>query len=125
MFSLARQFLIRLIILIIAISPVQITMAIDFDQHSQATTCQMSQEQPAEIMVKIMGEACKSDQDNHCVDLSVCSVQYNVSSLYSSGLFQLTARTVIHKKFIAERDAVSTQYPELLKRPPRIYPFIT
>jgi len=120
MFYFDRQLIIRLLILVMAISPVQITMAIDIDQNNQAMNCQNSQVQPANIMEKIMGGGCQSDQSSHCVDLSVCVTQHNFSSMQSSNSFLLLARAAIHKKFVADIDAVSTHYPELLRRPPKV-----
>jgi hypothetical protein len=114
-----RQFFSRLLILIMTISPVQITMAIDLDQHNQAMKCQISQAQLANTTVGNTSEGCTSDYNGHCVDLSVCVAQYNLSS-YSSSSFLLITRAVTHTKFIPDNDSVSTHYPELLKRPPKV-----
>jgi len=103
-----------------AISPVQITMALAIDQNNQVEYCQISQVHPADIMEKIMGGACQSDQSSHCVNLSVCVTQHNFSSMKSSNSFLLLTRAVIRNKFIAVSDAVSTHYPELLRRPPKV-----
>ena len=116
----ARQFFSRLLILVMAIGPVQITMAIDLDQHNQAMNCQMSQAQQVGITVNNTDENCTSDYSGHCVDLSVCVVQYNFSSFYSANSFLLMSRAVTHTKFIPDNDAVSSRYPELLKRPPKV-----
>jgi hypothetical protein len=115
-----RQFINRLLILIMTISPVQITMAIDLDQHSQAMNCQNSQAQPPDTTVNNTSGDCPSDYGEHCVDLSVCGVQFNFSSFYSSKSFLLITRAVTHTKFIPDNDAVPTHYPELLKRPPKV-----
>ena len=120
MFKFSRLFLFRLLILVMAISPVQITMAIDFGHNNLVKNCQISKARTADFMERIMDEGCKSDQKNHCVDLSVCVTQHNFSSMKSSNSFLLLTRAVIHKKFIADSDAVSTQYPELLRRPPKV-----
>jgi len=116
---LTRQFFSRLLILVMTISPVQITMAIDLDQHNQAMNCQISQVQLTSITFNNTSDDCTSDYNGHCVDLSVCVAQYNFS-LYSSNSFLLMSRAATHTKFMPDKDSVSTQYPELIKRPPKI-----
>jgi len=120
MIYFSRQFISRLLILIMTISPVQITMAIDLDQHNQAMNCQISQAQLPNTRVSIPGEDCTSDYGEHCVNLSVCGAQFNFSSLYSPNAFLLIPRAVTHTKFIPDNDAISTRYPELVKRPPKV-----
>lgn len=115
-----RQFFSRLLILIMTISPVQMTMAIDLDQHNQAMNCQILQAQLLNTTVSDTSGDCTSHYGEHCVDLSVCGAQFNFSSLYSSNSSLLMARAVIHTKFIPDNDAVSTHYPELIKRPPKV-----
>jgi hypothetical protein len=115
-----RQFLSRLLILIMAISPVQMTMAIDLDQHTQAVNCKFSQAQLPDTTISNTSGDCTSEYGGHCVDLSVCGAQINFSSLYSSNSFLLVSRTLAHAKFIPGNDAVSTRYPELFKRPPKV-----
>jgi hypothetical protein len=102
------------------INPVQMTMAIDLDQHNQAMNCQISQAQLPSTTVGNTGTDCTSDYGEHCVDLSVCGAQFNFFSLYSSNSFLLVTRTLAHAKFIPGNDAVSTRYPELFKRPPKV-----
>jgi len=114
-----RQFFSRLLILIMAISPVQITMATDLDQHTQAMNCQISQAQFHNTAVSQTSGDCTSDHSEHCVNLSVCGAQFNFSSLYSSNSFLLMTRAVTHSKFVPDNDAISTHYPELFKRPPK------
>jgi hypothetical protein len=115
-----RQFFSRLLILIMAISPVQMTMAIDLDQHNQSMNCQISQAQLPDTTISNTSVDCTSEYGEHCVDLSVCGAQFNFSSLYSSNSFLLVTRILAHAKFIPDNDAVSTHYPELFKRPPKI-----
>jgi hypothetical protein len=117
---LTRQFFSRLLILIMTISPVQMTMAIDLDQHNQAVNCQVSQAQLPDTTISNTSGGCTSEYGEHCVDLSVCGAQFNFSSLYSSKSFLLITRAVTHTKFTADNDAVSSRYPELLKRPPKV-----
>jgi hypothetical protein len=115
-----RQFFSRLLILIMTISPVQITMAIDLDQHSRAMNCQISQAQLSGTDVNNLSRDCTSDYSGHCVDLSVCVAQYNFTSWYSSNSFLLFTRMATHTKYMPDSDAFSTHYPELLKRPPKV-----
>jgi hypothetical protein len=114
-----RQFFSRLLILIMTISPVQITMAVDLDQHNQAMNCQVSQAQLSSTGVNSLSGDCTSNHSGHCVDLSVCGAQYNFTS-YSSNSFLLISRAATHTKYMPDDDLVSTRYPELLKRPPKI-----
>ena len=116
---LTRQFFSRLLILIMTISPVQITMAIDLDQSNQAMNCQISQAELSGTGVNSLSGDCTSDYSRHCVDLSVCGAQYNFTS-YSSNLFLLMSRAATLTKFMPDNDSVSTHYPELVKRPPKI-----
>lgn len=117
---LTRQFFSRLLILVMTISPVQITMAIDLDQHDQSMKCQISQAQLTSTATNNLNADCNSNYNGHCVDLSVCVGQYNFSSWYSSSSFLLMSRAATHTKFLPDNDSVSTHYPELVKRPPKI-----
>jgi hypothetical protein len=101
------------------ISPVQITMAIDIDQHNQAMNCQISPAQLTSTSVNNTSDDCPSDYSGNCVDVSVCVAQYNFS-LYSSNSFLLITRAATHTKFMPDNDSVSSHYPELLKRPPKV-----
>ncbi len=103
-----------------AIAPIQITMAIDFDQSEQATTCQNSPSRIPETGGKKTGGECAPEYSVNCVDFSVCGVQTSLSSFYSLNSFLLVARTETHQKIIADSGAVSTQYPEILRRPPKV-----
>ena len=114
-----RHFFSRLLILVMTISPVQITMAIDLDQSNQTMNCQISQAQLSGTGVNSLSGDCTSDYSKHCVDLSVCGAQYNFTS-YSSNSILLITRVLTHTKFLPDNDAVSTHYPELLKRPPKV-----
>ena len=120
MLYFSRQFLTQLLILIMVISPVQVTMAIDIGQLGQAMTCQVSQVQLTDMTDKNMDEKCTSGYGDHCAELSVCGAQNNISSLHSVNSFLLMARATDYKKIVADSDSVRTHYPELLKRPPKI-----
>ena len=118
MLYIVRQIIARLLILIIAISPVQITMAVEIDQHIEAMHCQNSQVPPTNVMHR-MGGACEPDQSSHCVVVSVCVTPLNLASLKSSNSFQLLARDATPSLFVPDKDTVPTHYPEPLKRPPK------
>lgn len=120
MFNFYRHFFSSLLILVMIINPIQIAQAIDFDRPEQATPCQISQERfPAVVDLISTGGSCISDQGSHCVDSSVCVAQSNFTSLRSSGSIVLTIQVITKLKFVVEGDAVSTHYPELLRRPPK------
>lgn len=119
MLYISRQFLAQLLILIMVVSPVQITMAIDIDQLGQAMACQVSQVQLANMTDKNMDGKCTPEFGGHCMELSVCGAQNNISSLHSVNLFLLVARATAYKNFVVDSDSVRTHYPELLKRPPK------
>lgn len=121
MLKFSRQSLIRLLIAIMAIGPVQVSMAVESGQGSQPMNCQSSMAQHTDIMGKIMdGNNCPSDQESHCMVLPVCSTAYNFFPLQTSDSVLFIARSAIHKKFIAGSDSISSYYPDLLKRPPRV-----
>ena len=115
-----RKFFSRLLIFILIINPVQITIASDFDQHSGTMNCQVSQERVPGATVKIPGDGCKPDNQEHCSDISVCVMHNNLSAFYSNNSFLLVPRAFAQKKFVPENETVSTQYPDLLKRPPKV-----
>jgi hypothetical protein len=82
--------------------------------------CQISQTQLPNTIASNTGDDCSSDYGKHCVDFSVCGAQFNFSSLYSLHSFLLISRAATHTKYMPDDDLVSTRYPELLKRPPKV-----
>jgi hypothetical protein len=120
MFNANKQFIARFVILIMAISPVQITIATDFDQHGTEMNCQISSvSSPAPAYMNI-DDNCGIENSSHCVDLSVCAAQTNFISLRSSGPLIFSPGVATLLKFTTDNQSISTNYPELLRRPPKV-----
>lgn len=110
------QFITWLLVLIMVINPVQVTMAADTDQNSQGVNCQMSFIPMSDTSP---GNHCPMLHDEKCQQHTGCVVQLTVTALPLLHSLLLTQRPISSLKFIIEKDAFNTQYPSLLKRPPR------
>ncbi len=119
MLNFSRQSLIRLLIFIVAISPVQITMAVDFDPPGQNVDCQILPVQSADWADANMEDSCGLDKSDHCIDTSVCAAHTNFTSLRSSISLLVSPDAVTLLRFTSNNEAMSTNYPGLLKRPPK------
>jgi len=117
MFNINKQFIAWFMVLIIAISPVQITIATDFDQHSTDMNCQISSLPSPNMNID---DNCGVEDSGHCLNLSVCAAQINFISLRSSSPLIFSPGAVTQLKFTADNQSISTNYPELLRRPPKV-----
>jgi len=116
MILLAKQFFYCFLVLIMIISPVQVSMAADFDQHDHAPKCQMNMN--AEISIgNSMG--CAMQHDEHCQEHAGCVGQFHSSSLQNSHSFLSASRASNSVKFISKNDTILNIYHSLLKRPPK------
>ena len=118
MFNINKQLIARFLVLIMAISPVQITIATDFNQHGAEMNCQVSSVPSPAFAYMDMNHNCGIENNSRCVDLSMCAAQTNFVSLRSSSppIFAPGVATLL--KFKADNQSISTIYPELLRRPP-------
>lgn len=122
MLYFSRQCLIRLLVLVIAISPVQIAMAIDFDAPGQTVYCQVAAVQSFDWSGDMKRDAaCVTENSDHCGDISVCVAQTSFTSLRSSISLLLPPVNATRLKFITNNASMSTNYPGLLKRPPKAW----
>jgi len=119
MLNFSLQSLIRLLILILAINPIQITMAIDFDPPDQNMNCQISPALSLGSFDTNMDDSCGVEKNGHCIDLSVCAAHTNFTSLRSSIPLLLSPAVVTLLRFTRNNESMSTNYPGLLKRPPK------
>ena len=119
MLNFSQRFLIRLLIFIVAISPVQITMAVDFDPPGQNMDCQILPLQSADWADTNMDDSCALEKSGHCIDLSVCAAHTSFTSLRSSISLLLSPAAVTLLRFTNNNESMSTNYPGLLKRPPK------
>lgn len=114
-----KQFFSWMLVLIMAISPVQVTMAVDFDQSSHGSNCQSMMSDSIDSIVMNMDEECAMEHEEHCHDHPGCVGQFNSSTLQAPNALQLAVRASTLVKFLIDNEAVSTIYPPLLKRPPK------
>jgi len=118
-----KQFLSWLLVLIIAISPIQVTTANGFGQSSHGELCQMiEQEKSVNSTVKAteMTADCGMSHGNDCQQHLGCIAQFSSTLIFLSLSSVSINRAVTHLKFIAGNDSILTHYPSRLKRPPRV-----
>ena len=117
MFCLSKHFFSWLLVLMMIISPVQVSLAIDIDQHDHAPKCQMPMDADSSI-----GDSmnCAMQHDEHCQEHADCVGQFNSSSLQPPYSFLLTPGASKQLKFIIQNDTVLSVYPSLLKKPPKV-----
>ena len=120
MFNINKQFIARFMVLIMSISPVQITIAADFDHHDTEMNCQISSVPSPDPTYMNIDDNCGIENSSHCVDLSVCAAQTNFISLRSSSPLIISASAVTRLKITTDNQSISTNYPELLRRPPKV-----
>ena len=104
-----------------AISPVQIISAIGLDYHDQDMNCQISPVQWPDSDDTNMNTSDKCEVENSglCIDLSMCMVQTNFTFTRFLFSLKLPAGAMALLKFTTNSESISTNYPELLKRPPK------
>lgn len=112
-----------LLVLIMAISPVQVTMAIDVDQDSHGERCHMPSKASTgsshDSVDSGTFHVCGMGHGDNCKDHAGCAGQFNSSTMSApqQSLFFTTSST--HKKFTRYNEDVETTYPSCLKRPPK------
>jgi len=111
-----KQFFTLLLVLIMAISPVQVTMASDIDQNSQGINCQMSLMQMSDTL---LNDNCPMQHDEECQQHPGCVAQFTVGALPQLNTLHSVLRDIAQIKLIPEIDIFVSQYPSLLKRPPK------
>ena len=112
-----NRFISGLLILIMTIGPVQIAFAIDYEQIRPADNCRISMNHAAEYGI---GNSDEITMIDYCLNCSVCVAHYNCAPLLPSVLSQLTARVYVHPADPTGDTVVSTRYPGLFKRPPKV-----
>lgn len=108
-----------LLVLIMAISPVQVTMAIDVDQGGHGDRCQTMSIPSHDTVDSTLKNDCPMGHGDHCKDHAGCVGQFNSSTMQIPYSSLFVARPSAHNKFTRHNDAVDTVYPSLLKRPPK------
>ena len=106
-----------MLILILTVGSVQNAFAIDLEQIHPAANCHFSLSQSPESSI---GNSNENSTNNYCQDLSVCVAHYNCAPLLPSVLSQLPARVLVQLADLAGNAVVSTRYPRLFKRPPKV-----
>ena len=114
---LTKQFFSWLLLLVVVFSTIPVTMATDLDQESQSIDCQMSLLQVSDID---LSDYCPMQyDDDSCQQHPSCVVQFTVAVLPLINTLHSAHRNTSRLNFIFETDPFATQYPSLLKRPPR------
>ncbi len=116
---MSKQFFTWILVLIVAFSPVRVTMAIDFDQSSHGPNCHQSMLGSNDSIDMDMDEDCAMQHEQNCHDHPGCVGQFHSSALQAPASLQFVARASTHIKFLIDNEAVRTVYPSLLKRPPK------
>ncbi len=118
-----KQFMFRILVLAIAVGPMQAAIAFDFDwgDHVTLMDCQQAPMQSADVVDRQTKESCQSNQESPCIN----QIHLGCAAQFSSSMFQnsyaLIASDLAARKlqFSTDNDVVRTHYPELIIRPPR------
>ena len=124
MASIFKQFRFGLLVLVIAASPVQSVIALDFDQdeHVMLMDCQPAPMQSDDISERQVTESCQSNQESVCLygmHLG-CVAQFSSSMFHTLYKFSASTITAGRLKFSIDIQAFTTRYPDLIIRPPRV-----
>jgi hypothetical protein len=115
----SKQIFSWLLVLILAISPIQVTMAIDVDLDGHGERCQMNSMPSHDSVDMDLKINSPMEHGDHCKDHPSCVGQVSSSSMQAPFSLLFVARTSGHYKFIMENEDVQTVYPSQLKRPPK------
>ena len=105
-----------LLILILSTGPFQSSIAMPFDLNAPDQANQVLVVQSQEIPFANDGQRCIV---NFCQLLSACAAHLNCNPITSSSSPQLFAQAQFFYHLSIGNVAVSTRFPDLLKRPPR------
>ena len=106
-----------LLILILSTGPFQSSIAMHFDINAPAQNNQVLATQPQETAPNSDSQSCIV---NFCQSLSVCAAHLNCNPVASSSSPQLFAPAQFFYHLLIGDVSVSTRFPDLLKRPPKI-----
>ncbi|MCK4709844.1 MAG: hypothetical protein KAU21_14595 [Gammaproteobacteria bacterium] len=116
MHFLTKQFFSWLLVLMMVISPVQITMATDTDQGSHGANCQIPLVQISDIY---QNDNCPMQYEKQCQEHPGCVAQFTTIPLLILNSNLSADRNITQLKFFTDNDVFLTHYPSLLKRPPK------
>ena len=119
-----KQFKFGLLILVIAASPVQSAIALDFDQneHAMLMDCQPAPMQSDDVVDQQVTESCQSNQESVCVNgiHLGCIAQFSSSMFQKFYIFSASSITARRLKFGIDIESLTTHYPDRIIRPPRV-----
>ncbi len=101
-----------------AISSVQVSMAVDFEQDSHGINCQNSMMESSSSDHLNMDKDCAMNHNEHCQNHVSC-VGHSTSFFQISNQSLVTVRNEIAFKFTINDESLQAHYPELVKRPPK------
>jgi len=105
-----------IVALMLVISPLQLTMADDFDAESHSDKCDMHTMHGSDIK---QSDQCAMEHNEHCQDHPGCVAHFQSTSLVTSTSFLLYRTNVLLIKFATDEEKISTLYPSLPERPPK------
>jgi hypothetical protein len=114
--SRVRNLVSWLLILMISTAPFQSSMAMHFDANTPVQDNQVLVTQPQEAASTSDSQSCIV---NFCQSLSACAAHLNCNIVTSSSPPQLFAPAQFFYHLLIGDVAMSTRFPELLKRPPK------
>ena len=114
--SRVRKLISWLLILILSTGPFQSSVAMHFDINAPALDNQILVVQPLETASASDSQSCIV---NSCQLLSACAAHLNCNPVTSSSPLQLSAHGQFFYHLPIGDVSVSTQFPDLLKRPPK------
>ncbi len=119
-----KQFKFGLLVLVLVASSVQSVIAFDFDQyeHAMLINCQSVPMQSDDVVDQQGTESCQSHQESVCVNGTHlgCVAPFSSSIFQKSYTLSASAITASRQKFGIDIEALTTRYPDLIIRPPKV-----
>lgn len=100
----------------LVISPLQLTMAGDFDADSHSDKCDMHALHGTDMN---QSDQCAMEHNEHCQDHPGCVAHFQSTSLVTLSSFLLSRTNVLLIRFAVDEEDVLTLYHALPERPPK------
>lgn len=109
--------------LLMVLSPMQVSLASDAEPHEHANSCSavaFASRTAAQLELNDCAQGYEEvSHEESCIDHPGCVIQFNLSTLQSSDAFLLLANKAIRLRLNSNNDAFSTRYLDLPRRPPK------
>ncbi len=113
----SQRFISWAMIFLLTISPIQLAMAADINVDGHGENCPMAL---MHVEGSSMSENCEMSANDQCADHLGCVNMHISASVLKSKLSVLSKQSATRLSLHLYDATLSTHYPELLKRPPKV-----